>query len=155
MGLNLLPLDTLGAIETRGVVTFGISLPWVSAAEGNAVTVKVIHEDDQFLQNVPTCEFPLIHSMRAPYGDFWSGTVPIAGTPPAAIGSNWGKPGRYVYRYSIVNPNVGVLDWIIDPCAREFGAGKLSAFTLGYEPYLWSDGEAEWRTPAALTNDSV
>ena len=46
MGLNLLPLDTLGAIETRGVVTFGISLPWVSAAEGNAVTVKVIHEDD-------------------------------------------------------------------------------------------------------------
>ena len=44
----------------------------------------------------------------------------------------WGSPGRYVYRYTITNPNVGTLDWIIDPCAREFGVGKLSAFTLGY-----------------------
>ena len=74
--------------------------------------------------------------MRAPYGDFWSGTVPIAGTPPAVAGSAWGTPGRYVYRYTIDNPNVGPLDWIIDPCAREFGVGKLSAFTLGYQPYV-------------------
>ena len=86
--------------------------------------------------------------MRAPYGDFWSGTVPIAGTPPAVAGSAWGTPGRYVYRYTIANPNVGTLDWIIDPFAREFGVGKLSAFTLGYQPYVWSAAEAQWRTPA-------
>jgi maltooligosyltrehalose trehalohydrolase len=147
MVLNLLPLGILGAIETSGVVTFSIWLPWVSAADGNAVTVKVIHEDDQFLQEEPTREFPLMHSVRAPFGDFWSGTVPIAGTLPEVEGSSWGKPGRYVYRYTIANPNAGVLDWIIDPCAREFGLGKLSAFTLGYEPYVWSAEEARWRTP--------
>jgi len=147
MALNLLPLGTLGAVETNGVVAFGLWLPWVSAADGNSVTVKIIHEDDQFLQGVPPREFPLTHSVRAPYGDFWSGMVPIAGTAPAVPGSAWGTPGRYVYRYAIANPNVGTLDWIIDPCAREFGVGKLSAFTLGYQPYVWSAGEAQWRTP--------
>ena len=147
MGLQLLPLSDLGAIEVNGSVTFGLWLPWVSAADGNVVSVKIIHEEDQFLQGVPAREFPLAHGVRAPYGDFWSGTVPIAGTPPAVAGSAWGTPGRYIYRYTIANPNVGRLDWIIDPFAREFGVGKLSAFTLGYQPYQWSDAEAQWRTP--------
>jgi maltooligosyltrehalose trehalohydrolase len=148
MALNLMPLPTLGAVETNGSVTFGLWLPWVSAAGGNGVTVKIIHEADQFLQPVPPREFPLAHQARAPYGDFWSGTVPIAGTAPAVAGSAWGTPGRYVYRYCISNPNVGTLDWIIDPFAREFGTGKLSAFTLGYQPYAWSAAEGQWRTPA-------
>ena len=147
MALNPLDLGTLGAVETNGTVTFGLWLPWVSAADGNGVTVKIIHESDQFLQDVPPREFPLTHSQRAPYGDFWSVTVPIAGTPPAVAGSAWGTQGRYVYRYTIVNPNVGTLDWIIDPYAREFGVGKMSAFTLGYQPYVWSANEAQWRTP--------
>ena len=148
MTLNLLDLSQLGAIETNGSVTFGLWLPWVSDADGNAVTVKIIHESDQFLQRVPPREFPLTHSQRAPYGDFWSATVPIAGTAPEVAGSAWGTPGRYVYRYTIRNPAVGTLDWIIDPYAREFGVGKLSAFTLGYQPYVWSAAEAAWRTPA-------
>src|SRR5262245_10333040 len=142
VALNLLPLGTIGAVEANGVVSFGLWLPWVSAADGNAVAVKIIHEDDQFLQDVPPREFVLTHSVRGPYGDFWSGTLPIAGTAPAVPGSAWGTPGRYVYRYSIRNPNVGTLDWIIDPFAREFGVGKLSAFTLGYQPYVWSAGDA-------------
>jgi len=144
----LLPLGTLGAVENNGVVTFGVWLPWVSAGDGNSVTVKIIHERDQFLQNVPAREFPMAHGVRQPHGDFWSATVPIAGTPPGVAGSAWGTSGRYLYRYQIGNPNVGVLDWIIDPCAREFGVGKLSAFTLGYQPYAWSAGEAQWKTPA-------
>ena len=147
MALNLLPMGQLGAIETNGTLTFGLWLPWVSAADGNRVAVKIIHETDQFLQNVPPREFPLSHAVRDPYGDFWSVTVPIAGTPPAVAGSAWGMPGRYVYRYTIVSPNVGTLDWIIDPFAREFGVGKLSAFTLGYQPYTWSAEEVDWRTP--------
>ncbi len=147
MALNLLPMGELGAIETNGTLTFGLWLPWVSAADGNRVAVKIIHETDQFLQNVPPREFPLGHTLRDPYGDFWSVTVPIAGTPPAVAGSAWGMPGRYVYRYTIVSPNVGTLDWIIDPFAREFGVGKLSAFTLGYQPYTWSAEEVDWRTP--------
>jgi len=148
MPATLLPLGTLGAIESTGTVTFGLWLPWVSAVDGNAVTVKVIHECDQFLQRVPPSEFPMTHSVRAPYGDFWSATVPIAGTTPLAAGSAWGTPGRYVYRYRIDNPNVGSVDWIVDPFAREFGAGKLSAFTLGYQAYAWGAGEASWKTPA-------
>lgn len=146
--MTLMPLGSLGAVETHGTVTFGLWLPWVSAADGNVVTVKIIHEADQFLQAFPAREFQLTHSVRPPYGDFWSVTVPVAGTPPAVPGSAWGNPGRYVYRYTITNPTVGTLDWIIDPFAREFGVGKQSAFTLGYEPYAWSAGEARWRTPA-------
>ena len=111
--------------------------------------MKIIHERDQFLQNIPPREFPLTHSVHSPYGDFWSVTVPIASAPPPTPGSAWGSPGRYVYRYRINNPNVGSLDWIIDPCAREFGVGKLSAFTLGYQPYTWNPAtEANWHTPA-------
>jgi maltooligosyltrehalose trehalohydrolase len=136
--MNLMPLGSLGAVETNGTVTFGLWLPWVSATDGNAVTVKIIHEADQFLQGLPAREFRLTHSVRSPYGDFWSGTVPIAGTAPAVPGSAWGTTGRYVYRYTIANPSAGTLDWIIDPFAREFGLGKQSAFTLGYEPYVWS-----------------
>ncbi|SEI80966.1 hypothetical protein SAMN05216318_1125 [Nitrosomonas eutropha] len=147
MASNLLPLSILGAVETNGTVSFGFWLPWVSAVDGNAVTVKIIHEHDQFLQEIPPREFPMAHSVRSPYGDFWSATVPIVGTTPANPGSAWGTAGRYVYRYQINNPNVGILDWIIDPCAREFGVGKLSAFTLGYQPYNWSVAEANWRTP--------
>jgi maltooligosyltrehalose trehalohydrolase len=147
MALNLLPLSQLGAIETNGAVTFGLWLPWVSVSDGNQVSVKIIHEADQFLQGIPPREFSLVHSVRDPYGDFWSATVPIAATAPTTSGSAWGAPGRYVYRYTIVNPNVGTLDWIIDPFAREFGVGKLSAFTLGYQPYTWSAAEADWRTP--------
>src|SRR5690242_19662193 len=127
MSTNLLPLGTLGAIENNGTVTFGLWLPWVSAADGNALTVKIIHEQDQFLQRIPPSEFPMTHSVRAPYGDFWSVTVPISGTRPTSAGSGWSTPGRYVYRYRIDNPIVGSLDWIIDPCAREFGVGRLSA----------------------------
>ena len=120
---TLLPLDVLGAVETAGTVTFGLWLPWVSAADGNSVSVKIIHERDQFLQDIPAREFAMSHSIRPPHGDFWSVTVPIAGTPPPTSRSAWGSPGRYVYRYQIDNPNVGTLDWIIDPFAREFGVG--------------------------------
>ena len=148
MATNLLPLGSLGAVENNGTVTFGIWLPWVSADDGNSVTLKIIHERDQFLQNIPPSEFALTHSVRAPYGDYWSVTVPIKGTQPGVAGSAWGTEGRYLYRYQVNNPNVGSLDWIIDPCAREFGPGKLSAFTLGYQPYAWSTVEANWKTPA-------
>ena len=66
MAMNLLPLGSLGAVENKsdGTVTFGIWLPWVSDSDGNSVHVKIIHERDQFLQNIPPQEFPLTHSVR-------------------------------------------------------------------------------------------
>jgi hypothetical protein len=63
---DLLPLSDLGAIETNGTVMFGLWLPWVSGADGNRVTVKVIHERDQFLQAIPLREFAMTHSVRSP-----------------------------------------------------------------------------------------
>jgi 1,4-alpha-glucan branching enzyme len=145
LATNLLPLSILGAVENNGSVTFGIWLPWVSAADGNSVTLKLIHERDQFLQNIPPREFTLTHSARDPYGDYWLVMVPIKGTPPEVAGSAWGAEGRYLYRYKVND-----LDWIIDPCAREFGPGKLSAFTLGYQAHSWSAAEANWKTPALV-----
>ena len=61
MAVNLLPLGSLGAVESNGTVTFGIWLPWVSDSDGNKVYVKIIHERDQFLQNIPLQEFSLTH----------------------------------------------------------------------------------------------
>ncbi len=40
------------------------------------------------------------------------------------------------------------IDWIIDPFAREFGKGNLSAFSCGYQKFHWSDREKDWRVPA-------
>jgi maltooligosyltrehalose trehalohydrolase len=48
--VNLLPLNTLGAVENAGAVTFGIFLPWVLAADDNRVSVKILHEEDQYLR---------------------------------------------------------------------------------------------------------
>jgi 1,4-alpha-glucan branching enzyme len=48
----------------------------------------------------------------------------------------------------LTTPTGTALDWFVDPYAREFGLGKLAAFTLGYQAHVWSSGEAGWRTPA-------
>ena len=122
-------MHDLGAIEADGVVRFGILLPWISARDGFRLTVKVIHERDQFRQQVQPVELELQHAPHAQYGDHWSGQLRIAGE--RRPGSHWGEAGRYVYRYCLKTPMGAVLDWIVDPYAREFGLGKLAAFTLG------------------------
>ena len=151
--MELLPIDRLGAREiTVGTIQFGVFFPWVSATNGNRVFVKVIHEKDQFLQTIQPLSFELTHSIDPTYGDYWSTQVNIPSqTPPP--NSSWGQPGTYIYRYEIHNPNVGILDWIVDPFAREFGVGKLSAFTLGFQEHPWSANEATWKTP--LLNDLI
>lgn len=141
-----LPLDSLGARENAGTVSFALWLPWVSSADGFRVAVRVIHERDQYLQGVAASEFAMAHEQRAPYGDYWSVSVPIAG--PSPLGSHWGSSGRYLYRYCVYKPDGTALDWIVDPYAREFGVGKQSAVTLAAQPYVWSNAEAGWRTPA-------
>ncbi len=153
--MKLLPLNKLGARETSpGVIDFGLFLPWVSANDGNRLWIKVIHEKDQFLQDMQPMLFELSHSVDVDYGDYWSVQLNINSQSKPHPKSAWGTPGRYVYRYCLKNPNVpDMIDWIIDPFAREFGVGKLSAFTLGYEPHIWSDNETAWKTPAL--NDLV
>ena len=76
--MNLLPLNKLGARETSpGVIDFGMFLPWVSANDGNRLWVKVIHEKDQFLQDIQPLEFELNHSIDPDYGDYWSVQIDI------------------------------------------------------------------------------
>ena len=137
-----------------GTVNFGIFLPWISAVDGNKLFVKIIHEKDQFLQNIQPLKFELDHSTDPDYGDYWSKSLDIQSIAKPTPDSAWGTNGRYVYRYCLENPNLDeskypnkLLDWIIDPCASEFGIGKLSAITLGYKPYQWSPNEATWKTP--------
>lgn len=150
--MELLPMNKLGphVDEIARAVDFGLFLPWVSAQAGNRLWVRVIHEHDQFLQDIQPLDFELQHSVDPKYGDYWSGHVDIANTPKPHPSSQWGTPGRYVYRFMLRNPNVSdPIDWIIDPYAREFGVGKFSAFTLGYQPYDWEGNAAEtgWKVP--------
>ena len=147
--MNLMPLEKLGARCTpEGIAEFGVFLPGVSKADGNRISVKVIHERDQFLQDVPAKLFEIECSIDPEYGEYWHGRVEIDASEKSHKKSDWGKPGRYVYRYFLERKNKAPIDWIIDPYAREFGIGKLSAFTLGYEPHVWSDEEDLWKTPA-------
>ena len=136
--MELLPLDRLGARQSApGTFDFGVLLPWVSAANGNKVRVKLIHEHDQFQKSVPAQSFELAHSVDAKYGDYWSGQAVLASP----------TPGTYVYRLQIENPDAGVVDFIGDPFAREYGIGKLSAITLDYQPHAWHANELAWKTP--------
>lgn len=50
--MKLLPLDKLGAREANGIVDFGLFLPWVSQKDGNRLIIKIIHEKDQFIQDI-------------------------------------------------------------------------------------------------------
>jgi hypothetical protein len=93
--MKLLPLDKLGARQSApGTFDFGVMLPWVSAADGNRVRVKLIHERDQFLKARPAQSFELTHSLDPKYGDYWSGQAVLANP----------SPGTYVYRLEIENP---------------------------------------------------
>jgi maltooligosyltrehalose trehalohydrolase len=147
--MKQLPLSQLGPQESEpGIVDFGILLPWISANDGNRLFVKIIHEQDQFIQHIQPLAFEMQHGTNFDYGDFWSAQVDLNTIRDFQGNSHFGLPGRHVYRFELHNPNAGILDWIIDPFAREYATGKLSAFTLGYTPYIWSAGEQDWKTPA-------
>lgn len=92
--------------------------------------------------------FEMEHSEDSEYGDYWSTTINIGARDKPKPYSAWGTPGKYVYRYCLETPKQGSIDWIIDPFAREFGVGKLSAFTLGYKPYKWNKHELVWKIPS-------
>ncbi len=150
--MSLLPLDKLGARETAPqTLSFGIFLPGLTAAKKYQVAVKIIHEDEQFLQAIAPTPFPLAYSQDASfplYGDYWSCDIDLTTQPAVNRSPQWGKPGRYVYRFVVTKPDGTEIDWVIDPFAREYGVGDLSAVTLGYQPYVWSTSEASWQTPA-------
>ena len=147
--MNYLPMDRLGARETSpDVLEFGIFLPRVDPASGYSVSVKIIHEDDQYIQSVQPVVLPQTHSIDPLYGDYWSGEVDLTVQPAPANAKAWGTKGRYVYRYVVTSPTRGTIDFIIDPYSREVGIGRLSAITVGLTPYIFSANELAWKTPS-------
>jgi len=145
--MNYLPMTKLGAQETSPkVIQFGIFLPGVNPTAGYSVSVKIIHETDQYIQSVQPVVLPQTHSTDATYGDCWSGTADLTTQPPPPNSKAWGTVGRYVYRY-VVSPTRGVIDFIIAPYSREVGVGPLSAITVGSTPYAFSANETVWKTP--------
>jgi len=57
-----------------------------------------MHEAGQFLLLTHHANSPSSVGLCEPFGDFWSATVPIAGTAAAVPGSALRTGGRYVYR---------------------------------------------------------
>jgi maltooligosyltrehalose trehalohydrolase len=146
--MNYLPMNSLGALEiSPKVVRFGIYLPGVDPAKGYAVSVKIIHETDQYLQAAQPALVTQAHSVDPTYGDYWSGQIDLNTAPPPPGSSVFGQPGRYVYRYLIHSPTRGDIDFIIDPFSREVGVGRLSAITVESAPYAFSANETTWKTP--------
>ncbi|MFC1766129.1 alpha-amylase family glycosyl hydrolase, partial [Planctomycetota bacterium] len=145
--MNFLPLSKLGPHTNGSQVHVGILLPGIQPQEHYQVAIRVIHERDQFIQSEPAFQQTMQHSVDPDYGDYWETTVDLDQT---GSGKHWGQEGRYVYRFCVSKqdwPNGQEIDWVIDPCAREFGVGRHAAFTYGYQPYAWHAEESQWRTP--------
>lgn len=146
--MNYLAMNTLGAIEIAPkVVQFGIFLPGVDAGAGYTVSVKIIHEKDQYLQAAQTAVVAQAHTVDPVYGDFWSGQINLNTAAAPAGSSAFGQAGRYVYRYLIHSSSRGDIDFIIDPYSREVGVGRLSAITVGAAAFTFSANETVWKTP--------
>ncbi len=147
--MNYLPMNTLGAQEiSPKVIQFGIFFPGVDPSKGYAVSVKIIQETDQYLQAAQPAVVAQVHSVDPVYGDFWSGKIDLNTAAPPPGSTAFGMPGRYVYNYVVHSPTRGDIDFIIDPFSREVGVGRLSAITVGYQPYTFSANETKWKTPA-------
>ncbi len=138
--MERLPLDKLGARETApGRVRFGLLTPGISNADGSRIAVRIISREDQFIQAVPPVELTLDHGILDGHGDFWSGEILLEPTVETEE--------TLLYRYVLKRPGKPEIDNIIDPFAREFGQGHLSAITLGYVPYEFSETESSYKTP--------
>jgi 1,4-alpha-glucan branching enzyme len=131
-------VERLGAVVGGGEVTFTLPLPGVTFDEGYRVQVRVIHERDQFVRQVPPNAYFLDWDKGSEH-DEWSVTVPLAGGP-----GHFGDPGTHVYRYQVLREGptgaVPVTPQFADPFGRAAGQGSLSAFTLGpTDPFTWTD----------------
>jgi 1,4-alpha-glucan branching enzyme len=147
-------LDIVGARAaaptSAGVdASFGIYLPGISQADGYQVLVRIIHQRDRFVPEVPTMDFPLAPVSDDPNG-FWRADVHI----PVGVGGNsFGLPGTYLYRYRLLRGGSPttlkvVTSWFTDPFARATDeVGELSAFTTpeSVPDFTWGDGA--WKVP--------
>ena len=157
-------VDVVGQLSVR----FGIYLPAITLAKGYQLIVRVIHEQDQFVIEIPAKNFLLTFDDRHPLG-LWSGMINFSLYKDE--GSHFGTPGTYLYRFMLLQQQqpggdtsnqmtLQVFDpatsvqhdltanvvslFITDPFARNTGIGKLSAFTVSDQPILpfpWTDAD--------------
>ncbi|MDQ5826128.1 MAG: alpha-amylase family glycosyl hydrolase [Chloroflexota bacterium] len=153
--MQRLPMPQLGARErdgAPGVIDFGVLLPGITPDVGT-LFVRIIHERDQFIEGIPAVDVQLTHSQLAGLGDYWSGVVDTTDPDLKPAGARgWGNMGgeqRYVYRYVLKRGGQEEIDNIIDPFAREYGVGDLSAITVGYQPFEFDEAvEESFKVPS-------
>ena len=112
---------------------------------------EISYEDDQLVGAVPPLKFPLANTPNPafPGNDYWTVTVDTTTPPPQPLpaSARWGHTGTYVYSYSVTPSGKAPITCLVDPYAREYGVGDLSAITVGFSEHPWSAKEATWRTP--------
>src|SRR3954447_13099949 len=98
-----MPIDAskVGAavvVDSGGVVSlrFGIYLPGVTFDAGYRLQVKVIHELDQFVREIPAVSFWL-DWVKGFDLDLWTATVPLTAGP-----GHFGETGTYDYRFQLL-----------------------------------------------------
>ena len=149
MALNLLPLNTLGAIENSGVVTFGLWLPWVSAADGK----RRQREGHPRARPIPAGESPPRISAHPQRPRAARRLLVGDGPDRRHAARSAGRPGDSRAATCIATDRQperrrARLDHR-SVRARVRGRTSLSAFTLGYQPlHVERAASAGWRTPA-------
>lgn len=144
-----LSLSRLGpAVLPEGVVRFGVLLPWIDPSRGFDVTVCVVSGGHGSVSGMGRQAFRLEHRLDPVYGDCWSGEFRIEQQECMARESKRNAPRRYTYHYMVRGSGGRVAGPILDPFARESGAGSCSSFDLAERPYHWGPREEAWRVPA-------
>ncbi len=75
-----------------------------------------------------------------------SGALPSISPPVRAAPGSFGKPGRYLYRFQLLQNGQVAVQWFTDPFAREAGEAALALFDTDEPAPQWTD--AGYQTPA-------
>src|SRR5262249_45646250 len=141
VGISMIDMAKLGAhpsVSAAGhrLVQLGTYLPGITSADNFQVVARVIHEDDQFDPDVPAHDFSMTWSRPGDY-DLW--TVAIDLTAGAGGPGNFGQPGRYLYRFQLLQNGQVKVRWFTDPFAREAGEASLALFDTEEPEPQWTD----------------
>ena len=113
--------NEVGAHVIGTNVRFGVYLPGVRAVDGFSVDVRIVHQDDQFVPEIPSIPVVLAFDTTHPLR-LWSGTVDLA-TLAARPGSHLGQNGTYLYRFGLRKNGQVITKVFLDPFAIENGPG--------------------------------
>lgn len=144
----MIDLNTVGAQAEQTAanqwrIRFGLYLPGITPQKGYRLVVRVIHELDQFIHDIPPQECELSWVGGSPH-DLWQQAIDIA--PPNPANGHFGTNGTYLYRYQLLRNDEPIVFWFADPFGRDTGTGTLSAVTIPAAPaFAWAD--AAFKTP--------